>query len=1116
VLIVHRSNRAERLVDALAALVSEPLPDVFVRETIVVQGKGMERWLSMELARRHGVWANPAFPFPRTLLNDVSRHLLGEEAVAAAAAFEPEALLWMIARLLPGLVEQAAFAPIRSYLEGDERGVRRMQLASRIAAVFDRYVLYRPDLIGSWERDGRDGDTAWQPILWRECVRAAPGAHLAARVEALIEVLSRRNARIPGFPPRFSIFGVTTLAPLYLRAFAALAGRLDVHLFLLTPSREFMGGTVARKRAGRVPPSGQLELDFVPSAPVDCGHALVASLGKLGREFQDLLEEVHYDEPDELFVDPAPPGEPATMLEALQSDALNLVDPLAVARAPRLLRTEGAGLADSSIRIHSCHSPMREVEVLHDQLLALFDADRTIEPRHVAVLAPSIDEYAPYIDAVFSADRSRPSIPYHVADRASRASEPVIDAFFRILDALRGRLSAPEVFDLLAMEPVRARFDIQAHELDEVRGWIDRAAIRWGIDEAHRETEGQLAIRENTWRFGLDRLLLGFAMPSQGRELFGGVLPVEGIEGTQGELLGKLAEFCETLFSFRRLYQRSLPAAELARALGELLDQMIAASGDVVDQHRRMRRGLATLSARAEAAGLVEPIHAETLVPELAREIDEGAAPSGFLSAGVTFCAIVPMRSIPFRVLCLLGMNDGTFPRIARPPGFDLTTKEPRRGDRSRRDDDRYAFLEALLSARERLLLSYVGRSVRDNSVIPPSVVVNDVIDALAQSFVLDSNPGADAVTRRAELVRRLVVQHPLQPFSPAAFRKNRTDRRLFSYSTAAFEGACAKRHVAATPPSFVEGPISDDRPEASSVSLDELERFLVHPSRWFCQHRLGLFLGLETELLAEREPIEINALERWGLGDRLLSELVAGASLEEGRAALRAGGLLPPGALGLAVYAEVAPAARRIADRVRQLTAEVRLEPIPVDLEVGGRRLHGVLRDVWACGQLSWRFSRLGRRHELALWLRHLVLQLVAPAGAARGTILLGRPANEHESIEARFAPVDDAARELERLVLLHRGAAERPPPFFPGTSRAFMRKLREARRRGEADAEQRSLEKARASFTADAEHGGESGDRYVKKLFGERYRPDRDPSFRLVAEEVLSALLEHREPSE
>ncbi len=1110
-LIVHRSNRAERLVDALAELVSEPLPDVFLRETIVVQGKGMERWLSMELARRRGVWANPAFPFPRTLLNDVGRRLLGEESFAAAAAFEPEALLWRIAGLVPALVERPAFAAIRGYLEGDDRGVRHMQLAARIAAVFDSYVLYRPDLIRSWERRGRDGDAGWQAILWRECVRAAPaGQHLAARVETLIDALARRGARIAGLPPRLSIFGVTTLAPLYLRAFSALAERLDVHLFLLTPSREFMGGIVTRKRDARPPANGQLELGLgPPSERVDRGHPLVASLGKLGREFQDLLEDVPYVEPDDLFVDPAPQGEPATMLEALQSDVLNLVDPYAAGHAPRLLGAEGAGLADSSIRIHSCHSPMREVEVLHDQLLALFDGDRTLEPRHVVVLAPSIDAYAPYIDAVFSADRSRPAIPYHVADRAARAGERAIDAFFRILEVLRGRLSAPEVFDLLATEPVRARFDVQAHELDAVRGWIDRAAIRWGVDETHREAEGQLAIRENTWRFGLDRLLLGFAMAGEGRELFGGVLPVDGIEGTQGELLGKLAEFCETLFSFRALYERPRPVADLALELGRLLERLVDASADVVDQHRRVRRALSALAARAAAAGFTEPIHVETFLPELAREIDDTAAPSGFLSAGVTFCAIVPMRSIPFRVVCVLGMNDGAYPRVRHPPSFDLTATSPRRGDRSRRDDDRYAFLETLLSARQRLLLSYVGRSVRDNSVIPPSVVVNDLVDALADSFAVDA--GADTLARRAELKRRLVVQHPLQPFSAASFRKDRPDRRLFSYSAAAFEGARAERNAQSAMRPFVAGPLRDAGAEVSTLELDELERFLAHPSRWFCQRRLGLFFGLEAELLDDREPLEASALERWSIGNRLLPELVGdGASLEQGLASIRASGWLPPGALGRAVFDGVAPAARRIADRVRHLTAEARLEPIPVDLSVGEMRLHGLLRDVWPCGQVSWRFSRLGGRHELGLWLRHLVLQRVAPRNASRETILLGQPREEHGPIEARFRPVSNAGAELARLVALYRQAAERPLPLFPQTSRDFVRRLHEWRRRGASDAERRALEGASKAFD------GEPEVVYVKKLFGDRYRPDHDPGFRTIAEDVWSAVLAHREPSE
>jgi exodeoxyribonuclease V gamma subunit len=353
-------------------------------------------------------------------------------------------------------------------------------------------------------------------------------------------------------------------------------------------------------------------------------------------------------------------------------------------------------------------------------------------------------------------------------------------------------------------------------------------------------------------------------------------------------------------------------------------------------------------------------------------------------------------------------------------------------------------------------------------------------------------------------------VQHPLQPFSASSFRKDRLDRRLFSYSAAAFEGARAERDAAATTPPFIAGPLSDGGADLSTLELDELERFLTHPSRWFCQRRLGLFLGLEADLLDEREPLEVSGLERWTLGDRLLSELVAGGTPERGLAMLRASGWLPPGALGRAVFDDVCPPARRIADRVRRLTAGARLEPIPVDLDVGGVRVRGLLRDVWPCGQVSWRFSQLGRRHELALWLRHLVLQTVAPRRVARDTVLLGQPRSGNGGIEARFRPVDDAGAELGRLVAIHRQATERPLPLFPDASRAFVHRLRQGRRRGDAEAERHALEEASKVFDREPE------DVYVRKLFGDRYRPDQDFDFRTIAEEVWSALLEHREPSE
>ncbi|MGH7897760.1 MAG: exodeoxyribonuclease V subunit gamma, partial [Candidatus Binatia bacterium] len=722
-------------------------------------------------------------------------------------------------------------------------------------------------------------------------------------------------------------------------------------------------------------------------------------------------------EGSDLFVDSAPEPATASMLATIQSDIANLLDRRDGGSAAPL-RLSSAAAAPDSIRIHSCHSPMREIEVLHDQLLALFDSDRTLEPRHVVVMAPAIDDYAPYIEAVFSADRSRPEIPYHIADRRPRVAERVVDAFSRILEVLRGRLTAPQVFDLLGMDVVRERFEIAARELDTVRDWIARAGIRWGVDESHRESEGQPPIGENTWRFGLERLLVGFAMPGEDRHLFRGVLPIDGVEGADGDLLGRFTDFCHALFSFRPFAERARTVAEWELDLGRLLARLIAVRVDTADQHRRIRRALETLTARAAAAGFDEPLHLEVFLRALDKEIGDSAAPVGFLSGGVTFCAMVPMRSIPFRVVCLLGMNDGAFPRTVRPPGFDLTTIEPKPGDRTRRDDDRYLFLETLLSARERLLISYVGQSIQDNSTIPPSVVVSELCDALAQSFSIGDR-AADPIRRRAALAQRIVIRHALQSSSERYFRKDRADSRLFSYSETALESARARTTERRQPPCFVEGRLRDGAEAALPiVPLEDLERFFEHPSRWFCQRRLGLHLAKEGDLLEDTEPLEPSALEQWTIGDRLLRRLVDEGESADPLGAIRASGALPPGALGDAVYRAIAPQALRLAAIARTLADGERFDPLAVDVEIGGLRVSGFLRAVWPRGQVDWRFSKLGGRHELGLWVRHLFLQLVAPRDVPRFTFFVGRDENQVPGVAARFVETRDALATLESLV--------------------------------------------------------------------------------------------------
>jgi exodeoxyribonuclease V gamma subunit len=1080
----------EALAKRLAAVVARPLRAPIDAECIVVQGLGMERWLSMRLARELGVWANPDFPFPRNLITRAIAKVLGE--VDPAASFEPQTLLWSIADLLPVLRSQPEFAPIDAYLKSDEQALRRIALAERIAATFDQYAVYRPQMVLGWGA-GRGQD--WQAVLWRALVHRHGSTHMAARIRDLLAALRGRRQPIAGFPPRVSLFGVSTLPPLYVDALVALAELVEIHFFLLSPSREYWAEIRSKREIIREIAGREEEEDL----HLEVGNPLLASLGRLGRDFQRVLERAgdYQEDPDDDYVDP---GE-GSMLHQLQSDILFL-------RHRREDNDEAPTrtlfAADGSIAVHACHGPMREVEVLHDQLVELFEKDSTLEPRDVVVMSPAIDAYAPFIDAVFDRARgeeaARPEIPYHIADRSPRATDEVVNAFAKLLEILRGRVTASEVLDLLAIDAIRARFGIEAEDLDSLRRWVAESGIRWGVDAQHRSSVGQPSLRENTWRFGLDRLLLGYALRGEGRELFGGILPCDDVEGGSAELLGRFADFCETLFAFRESFGRARALAEWQKDLGEFLDRMVAATPSNRRQHQRIRATLEVLAASAEAAGFREPLELEPVRLRIDLAFRENVSTGSFLSRGVTFCALVPMRSIPFRVVCLLGLSDGAFPRVRRPLGFDLMAERPRAGDRTQRDDDRYLFLESLLSARERLLITYVGHSIHDNSAMPPSVIVSELLDTLEESLRIDGKNARDEI----------VVHHPLQPFSPRYFGAD-PDPRFFSYARNYYSGAqtLAGRERQGRRP-FLRGPLGEEVEPSPAVTLDELVRFFENPARAFLQRRLGLWLGDDLDVLEDREPIDPNSLEEWKVGSELLERALDGEDLASVFESVRASGRVPLGVPGRCFYENLRETVDRIAAEGRRWRDSVAPVRLAVERQIDGIELSGVIRNLSRAGQLHCQYGKITPKHELGGWIRHLGLCLADPGAFARETVLVGR-SEEDKAAVVRFSPVESPEVILRELLRFYRLGQTSALPFFPRASRAYWSAVAKS---GES-AGDKAIGKARVEFEGgyrDHERVNPEGeDPYIDQLFGGT-DPLADMRFGELAHAVFEPLLRHR----
>ena len=1107
--IVH-SNRLEALAAALAELVRAEPGNPLAPERIVVPHLAVGRWLSLELARALGIAANLEFELPAGFAWSLMRGAV--PGLPTEQPFAPAQLRWRIHEVLPRFAEEEREGrAVRRYLaDGDPR--KRFALADRLARVFDRCVVYRPDWIRAW--DGGDAPN-WQARLWRRVVEAEGStAHWVGAIDAFRGVIEG-GARSDGWPMRATFFAVPALSPSYLDVLGAIGRRIDLRLFVLNPCREYWGDIYSRREIGR-----RAEGEDPAERYLTEGNELLAAWGRSGRDTFDSLVEVAGDDGEERFV----PPDGAHRLAAVQRDVLDL-RLASEGPADGAASTEpdaGAGASDDSIRVHVCHSPVREAEVLHDRLLGLFDAHPDIGPADVLVLAPSLEVHGPAVEAVFGAAAR---IPFHVARRRSAAS-PAVRAFFELLSMRRSRLGAEAVLAPLDAEAVRARFGIAASSLPAIRDWVREAGIRWGVDAGHRAAEGLPATGDHAWRQGLRRLLLGYALPDP-NELFAGVVPcpprVGGFEpgADEADLLGRFVTWCEAVFALRARLEGERPPREWARVLLAELGRFFA-GGDAgpaagagigpgagvapaVAEEVSEARGLVRAFER-EAGGTDAPIGSDVVHDVLLELAEAPSREAVRLADAVTVTSLTPGQVFPAEVVCVIGLNDGAFPRSPSFPSFDLVAAGPaRRGDRDVRHEDRFVFLEALLAARRAFLVSYTGRGQRDDAAIPPAAVVDELKDYLGRRF-----PGGSFETR-----------HPLQPFSPRYFAGSGAAEaagpaeesraggggELFSYSEAMCEAARslgsdeARSGVLARFEAALPEPAESEGAERR-VALGELVAFFANPVRWFLRERLGVRLELDDASLADEEPFELDHLERYWLRADILDRMHAGVTRRRDEALQRGSGRLPQAALGGVVHGRVWEEVEGLHRALDPHRGALDAPPVEIDVEAGGWRVTGSVENVGPAGLVWWRPGQLRARDRIAIRLTQLALGAAdaGPSGALAFSL-------ERNAVKGTTVAVpEDAGEHLAEWLRAWGEGRSALLPFFPETSLAYASAL--AKGEGRADA----LARARVAWFGDPVPWGRAGE-VNQDAYLQLVHDSRDPladAFEALAADLLVPLAE------
>ncbi|MFW6341913.1 MAG: exodeoxyribonuclease V subunit gamma [Halothiobacillaceae bacterium] len=1076
--VVIHANRMEDLRQLLTEwMQANPLAPL-ENEILLVQSNGMAQWLRLAVAEQTGIAASLSIELPARFLWGAYRAVLGEAVVDGMPPLDESRLVWRLMQCLPDCLADPAFAPLARFVAHDPDGRARYQLCARLADLFDQYQVYRADWLADWAAgrdvlsDGRGGRVPvpqaqrWQPVLWRHLLASLqqqPGRTElpAARSEIhrrFVEALHRAERRPPGLPRRVIVFGISSLPAQVLEALAAIGRHALVLLCVHNPCQHYWADIVdqhelLRARRRRQPRKPGMPEDLDEHSHHLHANPLLASLGKQGRDYIRLLDE--FDDPQayrarfdriDLFVPPVDPDDPAPILLQQVQQAILDLSPLPTEAAQRALVRAG----DDSIRFCIAHSPQREVEILHDQLLALFEAGQDdLRPRDVIVMVPDIRNYAPHIEAVFGQFEQNDSrhIPFSIADQQPRLTEPVLRVFDQLLELPQSRVPVSEVIDLLEVPAVRKRFGLAADDIPLLHRWVRESGIRWGLDAGHRHS---LNLPEdwsaNSWRFGLRRMLLGYAS-GEGAE-WAGIEPFAAVSGLAAEPVGALVDLVDALDAQRRL----LAAETTVAVWGDRLRAMIERFVEPVDEADRQAvdRVLAALESWQTAcadAGFDGVLPLATVRQAVQAELDAPRLSQRFLVGRVTICTLMPMRAVPFKVVCLLGMNDGAYPRSMPPLDFDLMARGTgyRPGDRSRREDDRYLFLEALLSARSQLLLSWVGRSPRDNARLPPSVLVAQLRDYLAAGWRVEAGD---------DLLDHLTTEHPLQPFSPRYFE----DNGLFTYAREwrrVHDGvAAAAGQPILTPPDTLDETVLD-------ATL--LARFLRHPVRSFFDQRLKVRLQDQDERVEDIEPFGLDGLDRHQLAGQLVeagrlageADWLDGIALEGER--LRRAGRLPLGAAGDEALEQLSAQSGEVLKRYFPLCRDwpdiLPPQSLDFDLDLGdgrvlrfedwaeGIRANGDARLQWVLnpdalrdGNKRWKWHKL-----LSGWLRHLSANA---AGLNLGTCHIGADA----VMTLQPMTADTARALLTTLAECWVAAQCAPPPLACKTGFAWVKAYREA----------------------------------------------------------------------
>lgn len=1021
---LYQSNNLEKLFEKLSVNISGYKNNPFQSDIILVQSMGMRKWLSLKTASSLNIMMNVDFLFPNQFLEKIFAQI--DPSVENEPSLNQSAMTWKIYSILPILIntEKSKFADLTSYLSGNSENynIKLFQLSEKISETFFQYQLYRthPDDL---QRIAKE--FPWQKILLETIAQDTKFTSITEKVKSVISELITNSHFHSNLPERISIFGLYSLPEILIEFFYELSKYIEIDIYFKNPSKEYWGYIEDPKKIAKIEKFKNIDSS---DAHFEVGNQLLAIMGKLGKDCLTLLFNkdiaIQYDEFDEINA--------KSLLSNIQYDILNLID-----RESSSNKVEISN-ADNSVQVISAHNKMREIEILYDNILDIFNSDNSILPQDIIIMAPNIEEYSPYIDTVFSANyKGTNKIHYTIADRSPLAESKAINLFFDLLNLYNKRFTSTEIIDLIKQPLLHKKFDIGETDIDKIIKWVVDTNIRWGIDINHIQEEiPEFNTDENTWLYGLKRALLGYALPSEiSNNYYNKLLTYSNIEGSDAIIFGNFYELINKLIEIKNILNEVHSLEDWAEILEKIVQDCIFEDDNTNSELTQIFKVADNLKNIYNNVFNNSNIEIRLLIHFLENEIKaQQQTAKGFLSGGITFCSMLPMRSIPFKIVCLIGMNGDDFPRKNIKIGFNHIAQFPKTGDRDSRNDDSYLFLEAILSAKEQLYISYIGQSTKDNSEIQPSILVNRLIDYIKNSYKLSNSSCENS---ELDIEKHIIKIHKLQAFNKIYF--NQSDKSFFSYSKKYLNAALNLIKNGKDDYLFIDinnSQFSDIPTELLNISISDFIKFFENTSKYFLERRANLYLEEKSDIEPiDDEPFDLDNLESYSLKDEIINNKLNGKSDSEIFSKMSSLGEIPKGNWGKVIFNSNKEIALEVFREIKdELIAPQNIFTLG-ELGLKGITISGNINNIFNGCYITYKPSTLKSKNILRAVIINAILSYSKTDYKGLKTFTINETYNL-DRIEK-----DTAYNYLLRLANLYIEGLYKPLAFFCNTSYKYVK---------------------------------------------------------------------------